>query len=115
MHIKPLVFAVCFLSIICTGYSSAWAHDVDKAYRVGAFAGAMNYCGDRHEARQRRYRWAQLRAADEVSFMHRADRVRALVARNNVLARGQFFGTALNARSCNRLLRSSEWQRFFKP
>jgi hypothetical protein len=115
MHIKTFVLTSAFLAINYSGVSSVWAHEKDQPFRLGAFAGAMNYCGDRHEDRQRRYRWAQLRAAHEVSSMHQSDRLRALAARNKALERGQFFGASLNAQSCKRLLRAGEWQRFFKP
>lgn len=115
MHIKSFVLTSAFFAIGSSGVSPAWAHESDQPFRLGAFAGAMNYCGDRHEDRQRRYRWAQLRAADEVSSMHRSDRLRALAARDKALKQGTFFNTPLNSQSCKRLLRSGEWQRFFKP
>lgn len=115
MNIKSHVFTVSFLAVSGIGSPHAWARDADQAFRLGAFAGAMHFCGDRHDDHLRRYRWAQLRAADEVSVMHRSDRLRALAARDKALERGQFLGTALNGQSCRRLLRAGEWQRFFKP
>ena len=90
----------------------AAADEHDQSYRLGAFAGAMRYCEDRHEGPDRRYRWAQLRAFDEIASMARGDRLRALAARERALERGRFFGERLDPRSCHRLLRLSEWKRF---
>lgn len=115
MNMKSLALAISFIAINQGGLSTSWAQEKDLAFRLGAFAGAMNYCSDRHEDRQKRYRWAQLRATSEVSVLHSSDRLRALAARDRALERGQFFGSALDAQGCRRLLRAGEWQRFFKP
>lgn len=115
MRIKNLSFIFGIFAIGSMGCSSALAQDADQAFRLGAFAGAMNYCGDRYDDRQHRYRWARLRVTEEVSSMRRPDRLRALAARDKTLERGSFFGTTLNSQSCKRLLRAGEWQRFLKP
>lgn len=115
MRIKKFLLSCSILALSSSGYTPVLAQDTDQAFRLGAFSGAMNYCADRYDDRQHRYRWARLRVAEEVSSMGRIDRFRALAARDKVLERGKFFGTTLNSQSCKRLLRAGEWQRFIKP
>lgn len=102
-----LVWAVCLAGQVS-------ADERDRAYRLGAFAGAMQYCEHRHDSAERRFRWAQMRAFQEISDLRRSDRLRAMGARERALERGRFFGEPLNSRSCGRLLRMGEWQRFRK-
>lgn len=88
---------------------------VSDATRLGAFAGAMQFCEQRYDGPSHRYRWARLRVAQEVSDMGRDERLRALIARDRAREHGRFLGNQLDQRECEALLRMSEWQRFRKP
>ena len=102
----------CLLVCLACLAGHANADERDRAYRLGAFAGAMQYCEERHDGAERRFRWAQMRAFQEISELQRSDRLRALGARSRALEQGRFFGEPLSSRSCGRLLRMGEWQRF---
>lgn len=90
----------------------AKAQGSSEAKRLGAFAGAMQYCEDRYDGSERRYRWARMHVAKEVEGMKRDDRRDAIMARDFAKRRGQFLGNKLNERECDQLLRTSEWKRF---
>lgn len=72
----------------------------------------MQYCENRHDGADRRFKWAQMRAFQDISELPRSERLRALGARERALERGRFFGEPLNSQSCARLLRMGEWKRF---
>lgn len=110
---RTLAALSLFLATLACGQPApAVASEREDAYRLGAFAGAMKYCEENHDGSSRRYRWAQLRAFQEISEMRSSARLRAMAARERAMERGQFFGEPLNDRSCQRLLRMGEWQRF---
>jgi hypothetical protein len=91
---------------------SAPAASASSPERVGAFAGAMRYCQERLPGPDTRYRRARLRAARELEEMSRRERSRAFSARDRAFQNGHFLGERLNRRSCDRLVRASEWSRF---
>lgn len=106
----PLTLSLA--ALVCGQAAPSMASEREDAYRLGAFAGAMKYCEENHDGSSRRYRWAQLRAFQEISDMRSSARLRAMAARERAMERGHFFGEPLNDRSCQRLLRMGEWQRF---
>lgn len=112
MNLTQICRLSCLLVAAACLVGRAQADERDRAYRLGAFAGSMQYCQDRHDGAERRFRWAQLRAFQEISDLRRSDRLRALGARERALEQGRFFGQPLDSRSCGRLLRMGEWQRF---
>jgi len=115
-HHKRMIFRFGVISAVASGFllmgTGALAFENSEPHRLGAFAGAMRYCENNHEGPQRRFRWARLRAAQEIAELDRFEKRQALAARDRALARGRFFGEPLNSPSCWRLLRLSEWQRF---
>lgn len=83
-----------------------------EAARLGAFLGAMKYCEDRYEERERRYHRARIRAARELEDMSRGERAQAMRSRERAYDRGQFLGERLDRAGCRGLLRASEWRHF---
>jgi hypothetical protein len=111
----PALFSLAtagFVFVLSGLTTLVWSQDQDQARRLGAFAGAMQFCESRHDGDDRRFRWAQLRAFKEISELERSDRLRAMASRDRAMERGLFLGEDLNHQSCNRLLRMGEWQRF---
>lgn len=100
------------LALICALSWPGLARADSEPERIGAFAGAMRYCDERIPGSDRRYRRARLGAAREVDGMRRHEQRRALAARDRAYSRGRFLGERLDRRSCQRLLRASEWHRF---
>jgi len=83
-----------------------------EAARLGSFLGAMKYCEERYDERERRYRRARLRAARELDDMTRRERARTYHALEQSFERGRFMGNRLDREGCRSLLRASEWRHF---
>lgn len=109
-HVREVFGLVVLGSLVLT--TGVYASESSSPTRLGAFAGAMRVCESHHDGNERRFRWARLRAADDISNMDRSEKLQALAARDRAIQRRKFFGEPLNSASCLRLLRLTEWQRF---
>ncbi len=106
--------AALLLTLTMAAPLTSIARIVPDPARIGAFSGAMRYCEQRYDEKERRYRWARINAADEVSRMNRDDRLRALAASRISFENGRYLGNRLNRNECRALLSMSEWRRFWR-
>ena len=104
----------CLIAVLAAGLllSAAPARAAGSPERIGAFAGAMRWCQERLPGPDARYRRARLRAAQELEGMDRRERARAVAGRDRAFENGRFLGERLDRRSCDRLVRASEWSRY---
>lgn len=109
-HVREVFKLVILGSLVFI--TTVYATESANPTRLGAFAGAMRVCESNHDGNERRFRWARLRAADDISNMDRPEKLQALAARDRAINQRKFFGEPLNSASCLRLLRLAEWQRF---
>jgi hypothetical protein len=118
MKTRALPVLAPALAAVALVVSGGLSHDASaqafaaEATRIGAFAGAMRWCEEHHDGRERRYRAARRRAGAEIDGMNRLERSEVVRARDSAYRRGAFFSERLDDRSCRDLLRASEWARF---
>ncbi len=101
---------ICCMLLLDPGRAEARAPSSPE--QLGGFSGAMQYCDSLTPGSQRRFVRARLNAAREVDGMRSSEKARAIRSRDRVLQRGQYAGTRLDRRSCERLVRAAEWRRF---